>query len=269
VGVILVFFLLTYGLTWTCWVALMKSAGSAPSAVRGLLQYTGIFAPALVAVGLTARAEGHAGARTLLAGVVQWQVGAWWYVFAACYMGAIKLSAALVHRVVTGGWPRFGNEPWGLLLVAMILSTPFQAGEEIGWRGYALPRLAARMGLASASIVVGILWAFWHLPLFFFPSADVYGQSLPAYVLQVTAVSVTIAWVYGHTKGSLLPVMLLHAAVNNTKDVVPSAVPGATNPLAQSSSLVAWLTVGLLWICAAYFLVRMPGFEAAKAEIQR
>ena len=52
--------------------------------------------------------------------------------------------------------------------------------------------------------------------------------------------------------------MLLHAAVNNTKDIVPSAVPGATNPFALSASLVAWLTVAFLWIAAAYFLVRMP-----------
>jgi len=61
--------------------------------------------------------------------------------------------------------------------------------------------------------------------------------------------------------------MLLHAAVNNTKDIVPSAVPGATNPFALSTSLVGWLTVAFLWIAAAYFLVRMrktttlPGFE--------
>ena len=51
--------------------------------------------------------------------------------------------------------------------------------------------------------------------------------------------------------------MLLHAAVNNTKDIVPSAVPGATNPLALSTSLVAWLTVALLWIVAACLLVVM------------
>ena len=66
-----------------------------------------------------------------------------------------------------------------------------------------------------------------------------------------------MAWVYLRTGGSLLLVMLFHAAVNNTKDVVPSAVPGATNPLSFNASLVGWLTVALLWICAACFLVRM------------
>jgi uncharacterized protein len=179
-------------------------------------------------------------------------------------MTAIKLAVALVHRAASGSWPRFGDEAWYVMIAATVISTPVQAGEEIGWRGYALPRLASRMGLAGGSILLGIIWACWHLPLFFFPAADTYGQSIPVYVLQVTAISAAMAWLYGHTKRSLLPVMLLHAAINNTKDIVPSAVRGATNPFALSTSLVAWLTVALLWICAAYFLARMPKLELAR-----
>jgi membrane protease YdiL (CAAX protease family) len=95
------------------------------------------------------------------------------------------------------------------------------------------------------------------LPLFFAPESDTFGQSFPLYLLQVTALSVAAAWLYWRTNGSLLLVMLLHAAVNNTMGIVPSAVPGARNPFALSTSLVAWLTVTLLWITAAYFLVRM------------
>ena len=86
---------------------------------------------------------------------------------------------------------------------------------------------------------------------------NVLGQSFPLYLLQVTALSVAMAWLCWRTGGSLLLVMLLHAAVNNTKDIVPSAVPGATNPFALSTSLAGWLTVAFLWIAAAYFLVRM------------
>jgi membrane protease YdiL (CAAX protease family) len=101
------------------------------------------------------------------------------------------------------------------------------------------------------------LWAGWHLPLFFVPAADTMGQSFPLYVLQVTALSVAAAWLYWRTGGSLLLVMLLHAAVNNTKDIVPSAGRGATNPFGLSTSLVAWITATLLWIVAAHFLWRM------------
>src|SRR6058998_1572306 len=157
----------------------------------------------------------------------------------------------------TGAWPRLGSEAWSLIPVAVAFSTPFQAGEEIGWRGYALPCLATRFGLARASVLLGLLWACWHLPQFFIPEADTFGQSFFVYVLQVTALSVAMAWLYARTNGSLLLIMLLHSAVNNAKDIVPSALPGAKSTFGLSASLVAWLTVTLLWIGAGYFLTTM------------
>ncbi|MBI3836393.1 MAG: CPBP family intramembrane metalloprotease [Planctomycetia bacterium] len=177
--------------------------------------------------------------------------------FAVGYIPAIKLTVALAHRLATGAWPRFGQDAWYLMAAVIVFSTWVQAGEEIGWRGYALPRLTDRFGLAPASIILGIIWASWHLPLFFILESDTFGQSFPLYLLQVTALSVAAAWLYWRTKGSLLLVMLMHAAVNNPIVTVPSAVTGATNPIALSTSLVAWLTVAFLWITAAYFLVRM------------
>jgi membrane protease YdiL (CAAX protease family) len=185
-----------------------------------------------------------------------------WYLFAASYIAAVKLVVALLHRLATGAWPRFGDFPWYVIPAAIIASTPFQAGEEIGWRGYALPRLAARFGLGRASILLGVIWACWHLPQFFIPEADTYRQSFLVFVLQVTALSVAMAWLYAHTNRSLLLLMLMHAAVNNSKDIVPSAVPGATNVFGLSTSVVAWLTVTVLWICAAYFLIHMPKMES-------
>ncbi len=261
---LLKFFSLTYAATWICWMAAGAiSRGNAPAApalaaIAGALFLLGTFAPALVALALTERAEGRAATRALLRRVFEWRVGARWYVFAVGYMPAIKLSVALVHRFASGGWPRFGQEAWYLMATAILFSTWVQAGEEIGWRGYALPRLSDRFGLAPASVILGIIWASWHLPLFLVLESDKFGQSFPLYLLQVTALSVAAAWLYWRTEGSLLLVMLLHAAVNNTKDIVPSAVPGTTNPFALSTSLVAWLTVAFLWIAAAYFLVRMP-----------
>ena len=77
----------------------------------------------------------------------------------------------------------------------------------------------------------------------------------------MTAISVAMAWLYWRTGGSLLLVMLMHAAVNNTKDIVPSAVAGATDPFSLHSSLVAWLTVGLLWALAAVLLFEMRGAD--------
>jgi len=260
-GSLVKFFILTYAVMWTCFITVAAAAIPARRPLGALLVLLGTFAPSLVALGLTARAEGVRGIRILLAGVLRWRVAPQWYLFAAGYIPTIKLTVALVHRVATGAWPRFGNEAWYIIPLAIAFSTPFQAGEEIGWRGYALPRLAARFGLARASLLLGLIWACWHLPQFFIPEADTYRQSFFVYVLQVTALSVAMAWLYARTNGSLLLAMLLHSAVNNAKDIVPSAAPGATNTFGLSASLVAWLTVTLLWICGAYFLARMPRWE--------
>lgn len=260
----LIFFVVTYVVTWSLWFA----AGFMPIAgPRWLLFLLGTFAPGFVALWLTGRDSGRSGVSALLRRLIDWQVSARWYVFAISYIVVIKLVVAVLHRVTTGAWPRFGEVPLYLMLAATIGSTLVggQTGEEIGWRGYALPRLAARFGLGVGSLLLGVLWATWHLPLFFVPEASTFGQSFPLYFTQVTALSVAMAWLYSNTRGSLLPVMLMHAAVNNTKDIVPSAEPNATNPWALSHSLVAWLTVALLWLCAGYFLLRMRKSQQLEA----
>lgn len=259
---LLKFFSLTFTVSWSLWIgaaAIPKSSGLA--AISALLYLIGVFAPAVVALALTARADGRAGTLNLLGRTIKCSVGARWYVFAVGYMAAIKLAAALLLRIATGAWPAFGQEPLYLMAIAIPFSTPVQAGEEIGWRGYALPRLSARLGLSTASIALGVIWACWHLPFFFISATDKSGQSFPVYLLSVTALSVAMAWLYWRTNGSLLLTMLMHAAVNNTKDIVPSAVSNAANAFSLSSSRVAWLTVAIMWTCAAYFLVRMRGVK--------
>jgi membrane protease YdiL (CAAX protease family) len=228
-----------------------------------LLLYIGTFTPSLVALAMTARIDGSDGLRALFDRVLHGDVPARWYVFAVGYLPAVKLTAALVHRVAIGAWPRFGETPWYVIVPAIIFSTPVQAGEEIGWRGYALPRLAARFGVARASVLLGIGWAAWHLPLFFIPGVDHYGQSFPLFVVGVTALSIAMAWLYVHTDGSLLLAMLMHSAVNQTTLLFPSAIAGATNPLTLSGSLVGWLSAAFSWIGAAYLLVRMRRIDSS------
>ena len=266
---LLKFFLLTFIASWTFWIAAATITGRAASLPSGLatigvlLYLLGVFAPALVGLALTAQADGRPGTMALLSRIVRLPTAARWYVFAVGYFAAIKLGVALVHRMATGAWPPFSQTPFYIMLVAIVLSTPVQAGEEIGWRGYALPRLARQLGLARASIVLGVIWACWHLPFFLIPGTDKSGQSFPVYLLGVTALSVAMAWLYWSTNGSLLLTMLMHAAVNNT-NIVPSAGSPATNPFSLSAPLVAWLTAALLWIGAVYFLVRMRGVRVSE-----
>jgi membrane protease YdiL (CAAX protease family) len=145
------------------------------------------------------------------------------------------------------------------MLAALLVSTWVQAGEEIGWRGYALPRMSRRLGLGAASVLLGLIWASWHLPLFFYPNSDMRGQSFALYFAQVMAISVVIGWLYWRTGRSLLVVMLFHAAVNNLKDIVPSAIKSPADSYFAGASLLGLISLSLLWISAAFFLYQMRG----------
>jgi membrane protease YdiL (CAAX protease family) len=171
-------------------------------------------------------------------------------------MAAVKISVALIYRATMGTWPAFGHGYGVAIILTAVVAAIFGGplGEEIGWRGYALPRLAERFGRAQSSVLLGVIWALWHLPVFFIAGMDQSGQALPVYILQVTALSVAMAWLYWHTNGSLLLAVLMHTAINQTKDLVPSTVGGAANPLRFSATPVAWLTVLVLCVAAAFFL---------------
>ena len=262
VRAIVEFFVLTYVASWAFFTAAGYVLGRIPSdtLISSFLFLGGTIVPSLVAIALTARNAGRNGVGTLLRAATKWRVGLRWYVLALSYMAVIKLAAALLNRLTLGTWPRFGQVPWYLIIVAIMFSTPVQAGEEIGWRGYALPRLTKHFGLAGASIALGVIWACWHLPFFFIPGSDNFGQSFLLYLMAVTAISVAMAWVYWRTNGSLLLTMLLHASINNTAGIVPSpASTATTSPFYLNASLVAWLVVVLLWTGAAYFLIQMRG----------
>lgn len=258
------FVVLTFAFTWIAWLAsaaLVTPGNTWLFGLGGPVFLLGVFAPAFVALALTAYSEGSDGVARLLRRIGKWKLGAGWYLFAIGYMAATKLLAALIHRFIMGAWPTFGDTSLPLMLGAILLSTWAQAGEEVGWRGYALPRLAMHLGLGGASLCLGVIWALWHLPLFFLPGSGSDGQSFPIYLLHVTALSVAMSWLYWKTEGSLLLVMLMHASVNNTTGIVPAAVPHAVDPTSFQGSLVAWSTVGVSWVVAGLLLFRMRRAE--------
>ena len=251
------FTVLTFAATWTAWLVSANLASLPGFGLGGPVFLLGVFAPAIVALSLTARRGGRAAVGRLLARTGRWNVDGRLYMFALLYMVGTKLIAAAIQRVATGTWPRFGDTPLPLMFGAIVVSMWVQAGEEIGWRGFALPRLAMRIGLAWASLVVGVMWALWHLPLFFLPGSGSTGQSFPLYLLHVTALSVAMAWLYWRSGGSLLLVGVMHAAVNNTAGVVPAALRDAADPFAWRGSFMAWATVAVSWAVAAVLLHQM------------
>ena len=245
--------LLTFVASWSIWLA---ASALAPGYAQ-VAFLPGTIMPAIVALWLTRR-ESRQSFRELLGRVFKWRISPWYYVFALTFMAAIKLSSATLYRLDTGSWPAFGATPVAVMVIAVLVSTPVQAGEEIGWRGFMLQRIADRIGFAGAGLVVGVVWAAWHLPMFLMPGGDMVGQSFPVFLLAITALSVAMAWLYLKSGGSVLLTMIMHAAINNTTSIVPSrADADPDNVFRLVASPVGWLTTLLLWAVAVVLLVSL------------
>ena len=132
--------------------------------------------------------------------------------------------SAWLIAALGGGIPRL--DPWYLLIPLFLLHTLVRivahVGEEIGWRGYALPRLQARIGPLAASVLIGLLAGLWHLPAFFIVGHPQYGTPILPFIVWMVAIAIVFTWVYNHSGGSLLPVTLLHAAINGAGAVFPA-----------------------------------------------
>jgi membrane protease YdiL (CAAX protease family) len=258
----IVYLLLTFATTWACWY-LAAAGDRAPLGIGGPLFLLGVFAPGILAVACTAASEGGSGVRRLLGRIARWAVAPRYYAFALAYLAVVKLAAAGVYRLAAGRWPAFGDTPVVLMVGAIAVSTWVQAAEEVGWRGYALPRLAARLGAPAASVAVGVVWAAWHLPLFVLPGTGSDGQSFPLYLVHVTAASAAMAWLYWRSGGSLLLTMLMHAAINNTTGLVPMVTAGAADPWSWRALPVAWIAAGISWAIAVPCLLALRRADLA------
>jgi uncharacterized protein len=240
---IVVGFILMFALTWPLDLGLAaQSRGLLPFSippVLGLFVGYGFVAAALIMTGVI---NGKAGIAALLRRILIWRVGLPWYGVVLFGAAAIDLVAIGIHVLLGGAMPDFAK-PFGRQLVGPSLNLWVAAlgfmlyqvlanGEEFGWRGYALPRLQARYGALVATLIIGVIWAVWHLPKFL-TAGDAHDYSFWFFALQILAQAIVFTWVYNNTRGSLLMVLLFHAALN-TADVflpiIPSAV-GDSRPM--------------------------------------
>jgi membrane protease YdiL (CAAX protease family) len=233
------------------------------STLSQILIFIGAISPGLTAIFITAKTQGSEGVKLLISKISFKNTGVMWYIFALTFIALIKGLAALVFFLLYNSWPQFGAVPWYVMLGGIAVSMWVQAGEEIGWRGYALPLMSKKFGLAMSGVLLGIIWAVWHLPLFYLEAADTFHQSFPLYLLQVTGLSVIMAWLFWKVQGNLLPLMVFHAAINNTKDIVPSASKASSSPFTLNGSPIGWISLALIWVVAFYVLYSMTRKPAA------
>jgi CAAX protease family protein len=212
---LIAFVVLAYLLTWWIYPLLKFSP---------LLGIFGLFGPALAAIITAAMTEGKAGVKALLRRAVLWRVGLPWYVIALGLPTILSLAtAALAYVIGASEFIRVGAlAPIELVLFVLVV------GEELGWRGYALPQLLEKRSALMASLILGVLWGLWHLPTFLVPGTPQYGLPLTAFVLLTIEYSILMTWVFLHTLGSVLIATLCHGAINLSQGMFLGAVEGAT-----------------------------------------
>lgn len=247
------FFFLTYLISWAFWLPMIWIGD------HRLLTILGSFGPTTAALLLAAEIEGRQGITALLSKLRVRGIAWGWYAFSLLSTAAV-VWAAIGIFTLSGGSGLIFNDPaqWYLAVPAFLYVLLFSvAGEEPGWRGFALRRLLSRQSPLSAGLIVGILWSLWHLPLFFIPGN--FHQTIPVglFFLQSIALSILMAWMYCRTQGSLLIALLFHAASNTTLGIFPIL------PMDTGGSLIPLqLTVGLLCLVSigAAFRLKSMGF---------
>jgi membrane protease YdiL (CAAX protease family) len=250
---LITFFVLAYALSWWPWI--LYSFDLLPNPIVGF----GPFLAALVVLALT---EGKSGVGRLVRRMVRWRVGLRWYAVALLLPILVTLTAAALNVFLLGaqptssvaelgGWSSFLQTFFLWLLIPGLSGT----WEEPGFRGYALPRLQVGRSALLASLILGVLWAFWHLP-FVATGEDIW---VDAFLFPIIW-SPVYAWLFNNASGSVLIVMLFH----NMNNTFSSGFVGQMFSGADSVNQ-AWLRLAL-WGVVAIVVVVVYGSQHLSRE---
>jgi membrane protease YdiL (CAAX protease family) len=222
----------------------------------------------VAAVILTAREGGRTEVRALLGRIVRWRVAAVWYGVAILGPLALMLAAIALHVALGGQTPGLGAVIGALptvIFVSLYMLIFVALGEEVGWRGYALPALQARHGAFVASVILGVMWALWHVPHFFNPATLYSDLPFVLFLAYLIPFSILITWIFNSTGGSLLMAMLVHAVMNASLQLWKVLPEYSGGPDAMSAAEAAAATVHanlmvtlVLWV-AAFAVVLVYG----------
>lgn len=229
------FFVLAYALSWWPWLL------SAANPFYPLFP----LGPMVAALILTAVINGRAGLKALLARAVQWRVNLRWYGVVLLLPVALGLSAFGLNLLLGAPMPAAAQlPPWTAILPVLLLQLFFiQVGEELGWRGFALPRLLEGRSALAASLILGLLWLGWHLP------AYATGAISTIFIPFPLISAFLFTWLYQHTNGSVLIAILFHSWVNTVSAIF---LPLFTGVYLEQ---MWWLVVGVYVLAAAAVVV--------------
>jgi uncharacterized protein len=211
------FYILAFGISWLGMISIVLSSRGIAPFDSPYFQFLSIFyvvGPALAAVIVSQVAHGKTGIRDLLKGLIRWRVGLIWYIVAVLSPVVLLTVAQVVTKMlgltVTIAMPQVNLSPY--VIFGFGVSFFANTCEEIGWRGFALPRLQKRYNALLATLIVGTLWGLWHLPLIFL--AGSMSEYPFVWFISIVADAFMYTWIYNSTKGSILLVALFHGSLN-------------------------------------------------------
>ncbi len=245
------FFLLTYALSWG-WLIPIGLTGGLVTAGKGWpTHFPALLGPLLAAFVVTARRDGRRAVADLVRRMVRVRVPLRWWLFAVSPL--LLLLVVLVVDATTGQpLPAYGDfavfsglpSGWGVPAVAVAILLVNGFGEETGWRGYALPALQRRRSPLVATVIVSVLWAGWHLPMFAVVNTfrSFSAPILAGWIIGLFCGAIVLTWLYNRSGGSILLVAIWHTTYN-----IISGTDAAKGLLAATSTtLVIGLAVTLL-----------------------
>ena len=243
------FFILTFAITW----GIAAFAILLPAQIRAIfgelttfnpLFILAVAAPTISATILTLVLEGWSGLGTLYARLIRWRFGVQWY---ALVLVGIPFLGWLTSQAA-GAEPKYGLSTPALIfsaLLNLLISGPL--GEELGWRGYALPRLLKQFSAFVASLILGAIWGVWHLPSFFVSGLPQSSTSLAVFLFGALCTSILVMWIFQHTGGSVLSTVSLHYMVNFSFAFLGAPFPAFTLVMLVPTILVVLLDKRFGW----------------------
>ena len=256
------FFGLTYLISWaflTPFVVLWHTSLDQTIPLWALIFLPGAYGPTVAALILTRRKGGTVAVQDLLRRLLMWRVSLVWYAFALFVPIAVVAVAVALSSFRPAALAGFN--PWPGLSVAplaLIAALPFgPLGEELGWRGYAQPRLLRSAGLLKSSLILGVAWTFWHTPMFWFPGAAIPSfldpslLSVGLYLAQITAEACLLTVLYVVSGGSVLLAVLFHMSFNTAETILYRMFP---EPSAGQQLELYVIGIVINWILAVLLL---------------
>lgn len=251
--------IIAYSISWAIEIPLaLKAEGVISADIPFAIHYLAAFGPFVAGLVLTWREGGSAGLRELFGRVVRWRVEPVWWIVALSPL-LLFLVVSLLLRVVEGSWLDFGMlgrfdflPDLGLAAILVWLAT-YGFGEEIGWRGYFLPRLQHDRTAWRATVILWIVWALWHVPSFFYLNTATSAGMLLGFLIGVFAGAVFLTWLYNSSGGSVMIVAVWHALF----DYVTACTQCKSGAVAAAVS-----TLVMLWAVAVFLLYKSANLSS-------